>query len=90
MDNSRNFNMDNIIALFRKEYEEIMQRSKAEADKFYQNKYEEAQSKRSSFQWDLKNREQQISGLIEQVEKVQCEIQSLQKEVRLEQGKLDN
>ncbi|XP_060544218.1 keratin, type II cytoskeletal 4-like [Pantherophis guttatus] len=43
-------------------------------------KYEEAQSKRSRFEWDMKNREQQISELIEQVEKVQCEIQSLQKE----------
>ncbi|XP_039224027.1 keratin, type II cytoskeletal 3-like [Crotalus tigris] len=80
MDNSRNLDMDNIIATVRKEYEEIMQRSKAEADKFYQNKYEEAQSKSSSYKWDLKNREQQISELIQQVEKVQCELQSLQKE----------
>ncbi|XP_029141048.1 keratin, type II cytoskeletal 4-like, partial [Protobothrops mucrosquamatus] len=80
MDNSRNLDMDNIIAMVRKQYEEIMQRSKAEADKFYQNKYEEAQSKSSSYKWDLKNREQQISELIQQVEKVQGEIQSLQKE----------
>ncbi|XP_070592885.1 keratin, type II cytoskeletal 7-like [Erythrolamprus reginae] len=80
MDNSRIFDLDNIVALVRKQYEEIMERSKAEADKFYQNKYEEAQSTKSSFEWDLKNREQQISELITQVEKVQCEIQSLQKE----------
>ncbi|XP_063149033.1 keratin, type II cytoskeletal 4-like [Candoia aspera] len=80
IDNSRNPDLDSTIATIRKEYEAIVERSKAEADKYYQNKYEEAQSKRSSFQGDLKNQEKQISELIKQIEKVQCEIQRLQKE----------
>ncbi|XP_053236181.1 keratin, type II cytoskeletal 4-like [Podarcis raffonei] len=80
MDNSRCLDMDSIIAILREEYKEIVQRSKAEADAFYQNKYEEAQSKRCCFKGDLKKYKQQISELTKRIEKLQCEIQSVQKE----------
>ncbi|XP_007440867.1 keratin, type II cytoskeletal 4-like [Python bivittatus] len=80
MDNSRNLDLNSAILEIRKQYEEVVQRSQAEADKYYQNKFEDAQSKRSSFQGDLKNRQQQISELIKQIEKVQCELLRLQKE----------
>lgn len=54
MDNSRNLDMDNIIAMVRKQYEEIMQRSKAEADKFYQNKVFHISAKLGNFFFFLK------------------------------------
>ncbi|XP_042303532.1 keratin, type II cytoskeletal 2 oral-like [Sceloporus undulatus] len=80
MDNSRNFDMDCIVTKIKKEYEEVVQRSKAEADAFYQNKYEEAQKKRCNFKGDLKHREQQILELNRTIKKLQCEIERVQKE----------
>ncbi|KAH0629120.1 hypothetical protein JD844_010953 [Phrynosoma platyrhinos] len=64
MDNSRNFDMDCIVAEIKKEYEE----------------YEEAQKKRYTFKGDLKHHEQQILELKRTIKKLQCEIEHVQKE----------
>ncbi|XP_053145624.1 keratin, type II cytoskeletal 4-like [Hemicordylus capensis] len=44
------------------------------------SEYEEAQSKRCCFEGDLKKHEHLISELIGQIERLQCEIQKVQKE----------
>lgn len=47
MDNSRNLDMDAIVAEVRSQYEDIAARSKAEAETWYKQKVSEKQS------WDL-------------------------------------
>uniref|UniRef100_A0A671M2E3 Zgc:158846 n=1 Tax=Sinocyclocheilus anshuiensis TaxID=1608454 RepID=A0A671M2E3_9TELE len=64
MDNSRNLNMDTIVAEVRAQYEEIANRNRAEAESWYKQKYEEMQLMVNKHGDDLKNAKADIMELV--------------------------
>ncbi|XP_061477999.1 keratin, type II cytoskeletal 75-like [Rhineura floridana] len=76
MDNSRSLDMDNIIAIIRKEYEEIVHRSKKEADAFYQNKVSNVQQSVREHGDDLHNTKGEISELGQMIQRIQAETEN--------------
>ncbi|CAJ0952804.1 unnamed protein product [Ranitomeya imitator] len=61
MDNSRDLDMDSIIAEVRAQYEDIANKSRAEAESWYQNKYEELRISASKHGDDLRNTKNEIA-----------------------------
>ena len=55
MDNSRNLDMDAIVAEVRAQYEDIANRSKAEAETWYKQKVSEKQSRACVFYMHLQS-----------------------------------
>ncbi|PNJ25491.1 KRT5 isoform 7, partial [Pongo abelii] len=55
MDNNRNLDLDSIIAEVKAQYEEIANRSRTEAESWYQTKYEELQQTAGRHGDDLRN-----------------------------------
>merc|ERR1712002_989276 len=61
MDNSRHLDMDSIVAEVRAQYEDIANRSKAEAETWYKQKYEEMQSSAGQYNDDLRSTKTEIA-----------------------------
>ncbi|XP_039545104.1 keratin, type II cytoskeletal 8-like [Pimephales promelas] len=61
MDNSRNLDMDSIVAEVRAQYEDIASRTRAEAESWYQQKYEEMQLTATKHGDDLKSTKAEIA-----------------------------
>ncbi|XP_066520451.1 keratin, type II cytoskeletal 8-like [Hoplias malabaricus] len=77
MDNSRNLDMDAIVAEVRAQYEEIANRSRAEAESWYKQKYEELQISVTKYGDNLKNTKAEISEYTRKVHRVQSEIDAI-------------
>uniref|UniRef100_A0A8C4E054 IF rod domain-containing protein n=1 Tax=Dicentrarchus labrax TaxID=13489 RepID=A0A8C4E054_DICLA len=77
MDNSRNLDMDSIVAEVRAQYEDIANRSKAEAETWYKQKYEEMQSSAGQYGDDLRSTKAEISELNRMIARLQNEIESV-------------
>merc|ERR1719229_265705 len=77
MDNSRNLDMDSIVAEVRAQYEDIANRSKAEAETWYQQKYQEMQSSAGQFGEDLRNTKSEIAELNRMISRLQNEIEAI-------------
>ena len=77
MDNSRNLDMDSIVAEVRAQYEDIANRSKAEAETWYKQKYEEMQSSAGQYGDDLRTTKAEISELNRMIARLQNEIESV-------------
>ncbi|XP_014448085.1 keratin, type II cytoskeletal 8 [Tupaia chinensis] len=77
MDNSRSLDMDGIIAEVRAQYEEIANRSRAEAENMYQIKYEELQTLAGKHGDDLRRTKTEISEMNRNISRIQAEIEGL-------------
>ncbi|KAI1897043.1 hypothetical protein AGOR_G00079050 [Albula goreensis] len=77
MDNSRNLDMDAIVAEVRAQYEDIANRSRAEAESWYKAKYDEMQSSAGKFGDDLRNTKAEIAELNRMISRLQNEIEAV-------------
>uniref|UniRef100_A0A8C6YR03 Keratin, type II cytoskeletal 5-like n=1 Tax=Nothoprocta perdicaria TaxID=30464 RepID=A0A8C6YR03_NOTPE len=80
MDNSRSLDLDGIVAEVKAQYEDIARRSRAEAESWYQCKYEELQATAGRHGDDLRNTKQEISELNRHVQRLRSEIDSVKKQ----------
>ncbi|KAM6231109.1 keratin, type II cytoskeletal cochleal [Spheniscus humboldti] len=76
MDNSRNLDLDGIIAEVKAQYEEIANRSRAEAESWYQNKYEALQLTAGKHGDELRNTKNEISEINRMIQRLQGEIEN--------------
>ena len=77
MDNSRNLDMDSIVAEVKAQYEEIANRSRADAESWYQQKYQEMQSTAGQAGDELRNTKSEIAELNRMISRLQNEIESV-------------
>jgi len=77
MDNSRNLDMDSIVAEVRAQYEDIANRSRAEAETWYKQKYEEMQSSAGQYGDDLRTTKAEIAELNRMIARLQNEIEAV-------------
>ncbi|XP_032060634.1 keratin, type II cytoskeletal 5-like isoform X3 [Aythya fuligula] len=80
MDNNRSLDLDSIIAEVKAQYEDIANRSRAEAEAWYQNKYEELQVSAGRHGDDLRNTKIEISEINRMVQRLRNEIESVKKQ----------
>ncbi|XP_028264826.1 keratin, type II cytoskeletal cochleal-like [Parambassis ranga] len=77
MDNSRNLDMDAIVAEVRAQYEEIANNSRADAEKWYQQKFQEMQTSASQAGDDLRSTKSEIAELNRMISRIQNEIEAV-------------
>ncbi|XP_054641566.1 keratin, type II cytoskeletal 8-like [Dunckerocampus dactyliophorus] len=77
MDNSRILDMDNIVAEVRAQYEDIANRSKADAESWYKHKFEEMQSSAGQYGDDLRTTKAEIAELNRMIARLQNEIEAV-------------
>ncbi|NXW98340.1 K2C8 protein, partial [Larus smithsonianus] len=77
MDNSRSLDLDGIIAEVKAQYEDIANRSRAEAESMYQIKYEELKTTAGKHGDDLRNTRSEINELNRLIQRIQAEIEAL-------------
>ncbi|XP_072510866.1 keratin, type II cytoskeletal 8 [Notamacropus eugenii] len=77
MDNNRSLDLDGIIADVRAQYEEIANRSRAEAETMYQIKYEELKHLAGKHGDDLRHTKTEISEMTRNIHRLQAEIDAL-------------
>ncbi|KAM9813842.1 keratin, type II cytoskeletal 8-like [Neosynchiropus ocellatus] len=77
MDNSRNLDMNAIVAEVRGQYEDIANRSKAEAETWYKQKYEEMQSSAGQYGEDIRSTKTEIAELNRMIARLQNEIEAV-------------
>ncbi|XP_048219940.1 keratin, type II cytoskeletal 5-like [Perognathus longimembris pacificus] len=80
MDNNRNLDLDSIIAEVKSQYEDIANRSRAEAESWYQTKYEELQRSAGRHGDDLRTTRTEISELNRAIQRLRSEIENLKKQ----------
>ncbi|KAM8779527.1 keratin, type II cytoskeletal 75-like [Rhynchonycteris naso] len=80
MDNNRKLDLDSIIAEVKAQYEDIANRSRAEAESWYQTKYEELQRSAGQHGDDLRTTRMEISELNRMTQRLCSEIDSLKKQ----------
>ncbi|NXN88075.1 K2C75 protein, partial [Bombycilla garrulus] len=81
MDNNRSLDMESVIAEVKAQYEDIANRSRTEAESWYQSRYEELQATAGRHGNDLRNTKQEISELNRHVQRLRSEIDSVKKQV---------
>ncbi|KAM7115827.1 keratin, type II cytoskeletal 5-like [Molossus nigricans] len=80
MDNNRSLDLDSIIAEVKAQYEDIANRSRAEAESWYQTKYEELQRSAGQHGDDLRTTRMEISELNRMMQRLRSEIDNLKKQ----------
>ncbi|XP_077779947.1 keratin, type II cytoskeletal 6A-like isoform X2 [Podarcis muralis] len=80
MDNNRNLDLNSIIAEVKAQYEDIANRSRAEAESWYQSKYEELQLSAGRHGDDLRNTKTEISELNRMIQRLHSEIDNVKKQ----------
>ncbi|NXM75474.1 K2C75 protein, partial [Serilophus lunatus] len=80
MDNNRNLDLDSIIAEVKAQYEEIANRSRAEAEAWYQSKYEELQVTAGKHGDSLRDTKMEISELNRVIQRIRSEIENVKKQ----------
>uniref|UniRef100_A0A8C6FUI6 Keratin 76 n=1 Tax=Moschus moschiferus TaxID=68415 RepID=A0A8C6FUI6_MOSMO len=80
MDNNRCLDLDSIINEVKAQYEDIAQKSKAEAEALYQTKLGELESKAGRHGDDLKNTKNEIMELNRMIPRLRAEIESVKKQ----------
>ncbi|XP_030740604.1 keratin, type II cytoskeletal 3-like [Echinops telfairi] len=80
MDNNRCLDLNSIIAEVKAQYEDIAQRSKAEAAALYQSKLGELESTAGRHGDDLKSTKSEISELNRLIQRLRAEIESVKKQ----------
>nr|Q5K2N3.3 RecName: Full=Keratin, type II cytoskeletal 8; AltName: Full=Cytokeratin-8; Short=CK-8; AltName: Full=Keratin-8; Short=K8 [Protopterus aethiopicus]CAH05054.1 type II keratin 8 [Protopterus aethiopicus] len=77
MDNNRQLDLDNIIAEVRAQYEDMAKKSRAEAETYYQQKYEELSSSAGKYGDDLRNTKNEIAELTRYINRLNSDIDAL-------------
>ncbi|KAM4840506.1 keratin, type II cytoskeletal 7 [Urocitellus parryii] len=77
MDNSRSLDLDGIIAEVKAQYEEMARRSRAEAEAWYQTKFETLQAQAGKHGEDLRNTRNEIAEMNRAIQRLQAEIDSI-------------
>ncbi|XP_006870070.1 PREDICTED: keratin, type II cytoskeletal 5-like [Chrysochloris asiatica] len=80
MDNNRCLDLDSIISEVKAQYEDIANRSRAEAESWYQTKYEELQRSAGQHGDDLRTTKMEISELNRVIQRLRAEIENLKKQ----------
>ncbi|XP_012620293.2 keratin, type II cytoskeletal 3-like [Microcebus murinus] len=80
MDNNRHLDLDSIIAEVKAQYEDIAQRSKAEAEALYQTKLGELQTTAGKHSDDLRSTKSEIAELNRTIQRLRAEIESVGKQ----------
>ncbi|KAM9229663.1 LOW QUALITY PROTEIN: keratin, type II cytoskeletal 4 [Dugong dugon] len=80
MDNNRSLDLDSIIAEVRAQYEEIAQKSKAEAEALYQTKVQQLQISVDQHGDSLKNTKKEIAELNRMIQRLRAEIENVKKQ----------
>ncbi|XP_031212252.1 keratin, type II cytoskeletal 6A-like isoform X1 [Mastomys coucha] len=81
MDNNRSLDLDSIIAEAKAKYEDTAKRSQAEAESWYQTRYEELQVTASRHGEDLRNTEQEIAEINRIIQIWRSEINHVKKQI---------
>uniref|UniRef100_A0A8C8ZMQ2 Keratin, type II cytoskeletal 7 n=1 Tax=Prolemur simus TaxID=1328070 RepID=A0A8C8ZMQ2_PROSS len=85
MDNSRSLDLDSIIAEVKAQYEEMAQHSRAEAEAWYQTKFETLQAQAGKHGDDLRNTQKEIAEMNRAIQRLQAEIDNIKNQrARLE------
>ncbi|MEQ2178827.1 Keratin, type II cytoskeletal 8 [Goodea atripinnis] len=77
MDNSRNLDMDAVVAEVKAQYEDIGNRTRAEAEMWYKTKYEEMQTSANRYGHDLRTTKAEIAELNRITHKLTSEIDAI-------------
>uniref|UniRef100_A0A452TVD7 IF rod domain-containing protein n=1 Tax=Ursus maritimus TaxID=29073 RepID=A0A452TVD7_URSMA len=77
MDNNRSLDLDSIIAEVKAQYEDIANRSRAEAESWYQTKLQVTAGRHGD---DLRNTKQEISEMNRVIQRLRAEIDSVKKQ----------
>uniref|UniRef100_A0A8D0GNY4 IF rod domain-containing protein n=1 Tax=Sphenodon punctatus TaxID=8508 RepID=A0A8D0GNY4_SPHPU len=77
MDNSRTLDLDSIIAEVKAQYEDIANRSRVEAESWYQSKYETLQASAGKHGEDLRSTKTEISEMSRMIQRLQAEIDNV-------------
>ncbi|XP_068957243.1 keratin, type II cytoskeletal 7 [Petaurus breviceps papuanus] len=77
MDNSRNLDLDSIISEVKAQYEDIANRSRAEAESWYQTKFETLQAQAGKHGDDLRSTRNEISEMNRAIQRMQAEIDNV-------------
>lgn len=80
MDNNRSLDLDSIIAEVKAQYELIAQKSRAEAESWYQTKYEELQVTAGKHGDSLRDTKNEISELTRTIQRLQGEVDAAKKQ----------
>ncbi|XP_074081958.1 keratin, type II cytoskeletal 3-like [Macrotis lagotis] len=80
MDNNRCLDLDSIIAEVQAQYEEIAQRSKAEAAALYQKKLGELENTAGSYGDDLRSIKSEMSEINRMIQRLRAEIENVKKQ----------
>ncbi|XP_060128091.1 keratin, type II cytoskeletal cochleal-like [Zootoca vivipara] len=80
MDNNRSLDLNSIIAEVKAQYEDIANRSRSEAESWYQSKYEELQLSAGRHGDDLRNTKTEISELNRMIQRLHSEIDNVKKQ----------
>ncbi|XP_077185000.1 keratin, type II cytoskeletal 6A-like [Paroedura picta] len=80
MDNNRSLDLNSIIAEVKAQYEDIANRSRSEAESWYQSKYEELQVSAGRHGDDLRNTKTEIAELNRMIQRLRSEIDALKKQ----------
>ncbi|XP_066121703.1 keratin, type II cytoskeletal 5 [Saccopteryx bilineata] len=80
MDNNRSLDLDSIIAEVKAQYEDIANRSRTEAESWYQTKYEELQQTAGRHGDDLRSTKQEISEMNRMIQRLRAEIDNVKKQ----------
>ncbi|XP_065606135.1 keratin, type II cytoskeletal 4-like [Cyrtonyx montezumae] len=80
MDNNRSLDMDSIIAEVEAQYEEIVNRSRLEAETWYQSKYEELQATAGKHGDSLRETKIEIAELNRVIQRLRAEIENVKKQ----------
>ncbi|XP_062975811.1 keratin, type II cytoskeletal 5-like [Elgaria multicarinata webbii] len=76
MDNNRDLDLNGIVSEVKAQYEDIANRSRAEAEAWYQNKFEELQATVGKHGDDLRNTKGEISELNRMIQRIRAEIEN--------------
>ncbi|EGW13665.1 Keratin, type II cytoskeletal 7 [Cricetulus griseus] len=83
MDNSRSLDLDGIIADVKAQYEEMANHSRAEAEAWYQTKFETLQAQAGKHGDDLRNTRNEISEMNRNIQRLQAEIDNMKNQAML-------
>ncbi|XP_067271487.1 keratin, type II cytoskeletal 8 [Pseudorasbora parva] len=75
MDNSRNLNMDHIVAEVKAQYEDIAAKSREEAESWYKSKFDQMSSQASQYNDELRNTKGEIGDINRMISRLQSEIE---------------
>ncbi|ETE59038.1 Keratin, type II cytoskeletal 5 [Ophiophagus hannah] len=81
MDNNRNLDLNSIIAEVKAQYEDIANRSRTEAESWYQTKYEELQVTAGRHGDDLRSIKTEIAEFNRIIQRLRGEIEAVKKQV---------